>query len=158
MTITISPTCANVTIVSDNFDFQNQTVELTVKFNCEDEYLITAEPEDTEIVVDNAALDLDGDTLADGVYYFELKIVQEDSTVITESACRFVNCSSDCLMLDTFKLAAEGDEQAIIKAMAYHALSVANGCTSCACEDLCLLYKATTLINCTNDVKPCGCS
>lgn len=158
MTITISPTCESVTLVSDNFDITNQLVKLTVTVNCEEEYLIDVDPEATEIVVDNEALGLDGDTLDDGVYYFELKITQEDSTIVTESLCRFINCETTCLMLDSFKAMAEGDEEATIRALAFYALDKANGCVSCACSDLCTLYKATELDNCTTNVSTCGCS
>lgn len=159
MTLVVSETCEDITVTSDNFDETNLSVSLKVTINCDEEYIITAEPEDTEIIVNPESLELlDLETLNDGVYYLELTITQADSTVVTESACRFINCETTCLMLDTFKEMAEGDEDATIRALAFYALDKANGCTSCACSDLCILYKATELDNCSSNVNTCGCS
>lgn len=159
LTLTIHPECESITVESSYFDETNQTVVLNVTVNCETEYVINAEPEDTEIVVDVDSLGLtDLTVLEDSVYYLELVITQEDGTVITESACRYLNCSTTCLMLDTFKDMAAGDEDATIRSLAFHALTVANGCTSCACSDLCTLYNATQIDECTANVSTCGCS
>lgn len=158
MTITINEDCTGVTIDSTYFDVDNVSVTLTVTYNCDEEYIINVDSDETEVLVDQEALGLEGDTLDDGVYYFELTIVQEDSTTVVESGCRFINCSATCLMLDTFKAMAEGDEDATIRALSFYALDKANGCTSCACSDLCLLYNATQLDNCTTNVTNCGCS
>ena len=159
MTITINEDCVSTTIVSENFDPTNLSVVLTVTINCDEEYIINAEAADEEIIVSPATLGLDNlEVLDDGVYYFELAITQEDGTVITESGCRFINCTTTCLMLDSFKDMAAGDEEATIRALSFYALDKANGCTSCACSDLCLLYNATQLDNCTTNVTTCGCS
>lgn len=158
MTLSINEGCTAVTINSDYFAEDNTSVSLSVTFNCTEEYIVAAEDDVTEIVVDPEALGLEDEVLTDGVYYFELTIIQEDSTTVVESGCIFVNCSTTCLMLDTFKAMAEGDEDATIRALSFYALDKANGCTSCACSDLCLLYNATQLDNCTTNVTTCGCS
>lgn len=152
MTITIAEDFMDVTLTSTNLDSTNQSVQLTVTFNCDDEYESTIDVDDEEIIITNELFSLPTDeTLADGVYYFVLKIVQEDGDEITETGCKFVNQFSTCLMLDTFTKASQGDADAVVRAMAFHALVAADGCVSCACSDLCLLYNATKLINCSND-------
>lgn len=159
MTAVIANDCANVTLDSDYFSSDNQSVTLKITYNCGTEYSIVVDVNDTEIVVTPSYIDQDDLTvLPDGVYYFELTVIQDNATEVVESACRYVNCSTTCLMLDTFKSMALGDEDATIRALSFYALTAANGCTSCACSDLCTLYNATQIDNCSTNVKPCGCS
>lgn len=158
MTTTITEDCSNVTITSTYFNPSNLSVTLKVTYNCTTEYSISINEEDTNIVVTPDMLSIDADALPDGVYYFEVKFIQSNSTEVIEASCRFVNCSTTCLMLDNFKNAVLGDEDATIRALSFYALSVADGCTSCACSDLCTLYNATQLDLCSTNVKPCGCS
>lgn len=160
MTVTVSETCQDITVTSDNFDGSNLSVVLTVTINCDEEYIINAEAADTEIIISRETLGLDDEDLPldDGVYYMELAITQDDSTEVVESACRYVNCETTCLMLDTFKDMAEGDEEATVRALSFYALNLSNGCTSCACSDLCVLYNATQLDDCTTNATTCGCS
>lgn len=159
MTIVIGNDCVDATITSTYFNSLNQSVSLSVTTNCTEEYIVVADPADTEIVVDQAALGLEGDNLSDGVYYFKLTIVQENGDIVIESACKFVDCVTTCLMKDTMLAAANKDDDALIRALAYHALVAASDCTSCACADLCTLYTTATS-NCdSNDTtNSCGCS
>lgn len=158
MILVIDEGCESVTITSDYFDAENQSVSLGVTINCGTEYTVAVEVEATEIVVDPEALGLDLDALEDGVYYFELTITQEDGTKVVEGECRFINCGTTCLMLESFTDAAAGDKDALVRALAFHALVASDGCTSCACSDLCDLYTATNLVNCDSNVSSCGCS
>lgn len=158
MTITINEGCESVTLVSDYLDADNQSVDLKLKINCETEYAVNYDVALTELEVTPESLESTELVLIDGVYYFELTIIQENGDKVVESGCKFINCSSSCLMLETFKLASQGDEEAMVKSMAFHALTLANDCASCSCTEMCALYEATQLEPCTTDVKPCGCS
>lgn len=158
MTAVIHATCDNIVVDSDYLDPDNLSVSLSVTINCDTEYIITADVSDTDITVDPTALGIDQDALSDGVYYLVLTVTQSDSTVVTESLCTVVNCSMTCGMLDTFTALSAGDTDSAIAAMSYYALVTANGCTSCACSDLCTLYEATQLIECDSNVTTCGCS
>ncbi len=159
MTATVNSTCETITITSDYFDPTNISVTLNVTINCGAEYIITADSADTEIVVDQAALGLEGGNLEDGIYYLKLTIVQENTDLVIESSCKFINCTTTCLMQDTMNAAAQKDPDAIIRALAFHALVASNSCTSCACADLCTLYTTATSNCYSNDTtNPCGCS
>lgn len=158
MTTTIHATCDNIVLESDYLDSENLSVTLGVTINCDTEYTIQADVEDTEITIDPDSLGLDQEALTDGVYYLVLTVVQSDSTVVTETACILVNCTLTCQMLDTFTAASSGDDEAGIRALSFYALTAAAGCTSCACSDMCTLYDATQLEDCNTDVTTCGCS
>lgn len=160
MNITISSTCEDVTLESEYLSGDNQSVVVTVQINCDEEYIIEGVTvDDTEIVITQDSLDLTGDTLEDGIYYFKIVVVQEDGTEVTESKCAFINCGVNCLLLDTFK-AIGTDTDATTRALLFFALQAAQDCTDCACADLCYLYNLITEENCTssNVSSPCGCS
>jgi len=156
MTATTSDTCEEVVLASDYFDSNNLSVSLLVKYNCDVEYEIEIDVDNTEITVTPTLLELTDEVLADGIYYFELTITQSNSAVITESICKFVNCSYTCSMLDVFK-DLEDNEENIIRALSFYALTLSEGCTSCQCTDLCTIYNNTLEEDC-EDVKPCGCT
>jgi len=158
MTATIHNECLNIVVDSDYLDPANISVTLNVTINCDTEYIITADPSDTDITIDPDSLGLDLEALADGVYYLVLTVTQSDSTVVTETLCTLVNCTLTCQMLDSFTAASGGDEEAGIRALAYYGLITAVGCTSCACSDLCTLYNGTQLNECDTNVNTCGCS
>lgn len=158
MTLTLNDDCVSVLLESEYLDPLNQSVSLGVTINCDTEYTISVDVNDTDITVDPTALELDLDALEDGVYYFELTVVQENGTTVKESVCKFINCGTTCLMLDSFTSAASGNKDALIRALAFQALVVSDGCTSCACSDLCELYNATDLVNCESNASNCGCS
>jgi hypothetical protein len=156
MTTTITENCASIIIESEYLVSTNQSVTLNVTINCDKEYLVNIDSENEEITVSNLTLGLEDILLSDGVYYLLLTIIDEEGTTIQQSRCVFVNCDT-CAMLETAKQAAKGDCDSMIAIMAYQALLNSQDCTSCACVDLCLLYKATNLIDCEY-VKPCGCN
>lgn len=161
MTLTIGTNCSEFNITSTYLSTNNQSVTLNVTMNCETEWELPVEVEVTTIVVSPEDLEM-LNVISDGVYNIKLTIIQQDGTQIIESVCKFVNCVSNCLMLDSFLAAANGDEAAILRVLAYHALVASDGCTSCACADLCELYKLSQLEDCvtttTVDVSGCGCS
>lgn len=105
-------------------------------------------------------------SLTTGVYYIKLVVTQSDGTIVPETVCRFISCDSNCLMLPTFKLAAEGDTEAIMRSLAYYALVNSANCSNCSCTTLCQLYTATHISACqetainsiTPHVNDCGCS
>lgn len=158
MTAVVANDCTEITVDSDNLDPTNLSVSLSVTINCGTEYIIVANVSDTDITVDPDALNIDQAALSDGVYYFVLTIVQSDSTVVTETLCKVVNCTMTCDMLDSFKDASAGDEDAAIRALSFYGLITAQDCTSCACSDLCTLYNGTQLNECETNVSTCGCS
>jgi len=151
MTTTIAEACASILIESDYFSPDNQSVTLNVTVNCDKEYVDDIDVTDEDITLTPDFFD------SDGVYYLVLKFIQEDGTEVIESKCVLVNCNMACDMLDTAVAASNGDCEALTRLLAYKALILAQNCTSCACSDLCALYKATKLIDC-HVVKPCGCS
>lgn len=163
MVITKAADCANISITSDYLTVTNQLVKLTVKLNCGDEYIINYEPEDDPLVVEPEDISSDEEVLADGIYYLQLDITQENGDKVTESDCIFMNCVTACLMVDSFKTMST-DKNAAIKAMAYHALIASEDCNSCTCADMCLLYNTATDTTCssstttTNASTGCGCS
>ena len=157
MTTTIAEGCASILIESDYFNTDNQSVTLNITTNCNEEYVHDILVTDTDITVDPSLVDSEEDSLTDGIYYLVLTIIQEDGTEVVESKCVLVNCNMACDMLDTAVLASQGDCEALTRLLAYKALILAQNCTSCACADLCTLYKATKLIDC-HVTKPCGCS
>lgn len=158
MTTTVHANCENILVESDYLDSENLSVSLSITINCETEYVIAVDVEDTDITIDPGALGIDQEALSDGVYYLELTVTQSDSTVVVESTCLLVNCSMTCQMLDVFTAMAAGNTENAIAALSYYALITAAGCTSCACSDLCTLYEATQLIECDSNVTTCGCS
>lgn len=158
MTLTVESDCSSILIESDYFNSDNQSMTLTVTYACGTAY------DDIEIDVNELNytftpedIDLE-DTLADGIYYFVLVTIQEDGTTVTESACKFINCSTTCDMLEVFtSVAAGGTEEEITRALSFYALTLSDNCTSCACADLCTLYNTATQTTCDN-ASPCGCN
>jgi hypothetical protein len=158
MTTTVHANCENILVESDYLDSENLSVSLSITINCDTEYVIVVDIEDTDITIDPDALGLDQEALSDGVYYLKLTVTQDDSTIVEESTCLLVNCSMTCQMLDVFTAMANGSTDNTVAALSYYALITAAGCTSCACSDLCTLYEATQLIECDSNVTSCGCS
>lgn len=159
MTITKDANCEFVTVDSTFLVPTNQSVKLAIKINCGTEYLVTAEVEDTEIVVTPTTINLpDAETIPDGVYLFELTTVDEDGVVNIERKCTLINCTLSCLMVDSFKGMSTGDPEASIRSLAYYALLNSEGCSECSCDDLCTLYSATQLTQCSIYATGCGCS
>ena len=153
MTYTINDDCSVINLNSDYLTATNQTVNLHWIKNC------TGAASKISISVLASSIQLspsdleETTTFSDGVYYFKLEIVQEDGSMIEESLCRFVNCTSSCLMIPTYK---ETDLISVVKQLAFEALLASNNCTSCSCSDLCLLYNNTGLTDIDND--DCGCN
>lgn len=159
MTLTLNENCESILIESEYFNSDNQSMTLSVTYNCTTAYTdIEIDVEETDYTLDPTALSLDADELVDGIYYIVLVTVQEDGSTITESACKFVNCGTTCDMLSVFTAVAEGGtEEEINRALAFYALTLSDACTSCACADLCTLYNTATQTTCNND-NPCGCN
>lgn len=158
MTLTIANDCSTATITSTYLDSQNQSVVVNMTLNCKTEYSAEIDVDDTTIIVTPEDFGIDNEKFVDSVYYFKVVVTQEDGTKVEEGLCTFINCSSNCDMLTTFKEVVGGNKNSIIKALSYHALILAQSCGSCACEDLCTLYNATTLDNCDTHDSGCGCS
>lgn len=160
MTIVINENCESVTIDTLNLNVNNQSVDLTITVNCDKKYTKQIDVTDTEILITPTDVDNpDLDSLPDGVYLFELKIVNDVSTIITERKCIFINCGLGCLMTDVFKNAASGVTEDITRSLAYYALINSQCCNNCSCTDLCTLYNATKLNTCfISNATGCGCS
>lgn len=157
MTITIAEDCASINIVSPNFAEDNQSATLTVTLNCTttyDDIDITDSSDDYNL--DPEALDIDELTLADGIYTLTLVTVDAEGNSTTEQKCVFVNCSTTCDMVDT--ALDLSTEENMIKAISFHALTLAADCVDCSCTNLCTLYSTVTDETCVTNDSPCGCS
>lgn len=158
MVLSVNDTCDEVTITSDILLISNESVSLTITYNCTTEYTLLFESTVIPIVIVPADLSLE--VFVDGVYNFKLTVINVSNEVITESSCIFINCSSTCLMIDTYKLVGSSDlviaNEALIKVLSFEALLLSNNCTSCSCASMCDLYNATGL-NPNMNGTDCGC-
>jgi hypothetical protein len=155
MTAVVNTDCESITLDSTYLSGTNQSVTLDVKINCTQEYTIDVSVSATDYTLLPATIEQE-DVISDGVYQFVFTIIQSDGTKIEETLNKFVNCGSDCLMVETFKSALT-NQDCLVKAMAYYALIVAEECTACTYEDMCALYNATGLTTNYN-ANDCGCS
>lgn len=153
MTTVTSATCSDITVESTYLTALNQAVTLTVVYNCKTTYIADVNVSDTSIVITPTTVNSTLDYLQDGIYSIKVEIVQEDGDVVIESACVFVNCQTACMMIEIFKSTTA---ESIAKSIAYQALLASVGCTSCSCDDLCILYN-TLSDNCFDYAQPCGC-
>lgn len=156
MTLSLNDTCDQLVITSDYQDPANQSVTLTVTANCTTTY------DAIEVSVDDASYTLTPDSLSltdfvVGVYTIQLVTIQEDGTSITELKCILIDCDLNCTMLDTF-LDLTDNEENLVKALSYHALSAIADCDTCTCSDWCTLYNTATNQTCVTNAEPCGCS
>jgi hypothetical protein len=142
-------TCDAVTISSTNLVSTNQSVTLNIKYNCDKEWELDIPVTDTTITINPSDIDTT-DFIPDGIYYFKLTITVQNGDKIIESACKFVNCITNCEIVDAFR------DKDCDRTMAYYALVASKDCPSCNCEDLCTLYKIATKKPCEY-VSPCGC-
>lgn len=142
-------TCTDIEITSTNLISTNQEVTLNIKYNCDKEWELDIPVTDTTITVVPA--DVEGtDFIPDGIYYTKLIITKQNGDKIIESACTFVNCITNCELLEAFK------DKDCDRSMAFYALLASKDCPSCTCEDLCTLYQIATKKPC-DYVSPCGC-
>ena len=153
MTITVNSTCDEITIASSILIASNQEVTLIATHNCTTEYEFTYASTDIPIVLTSADFN-SITTIADGVWGFELTIVNVSSSIITETKCTFVNCTSTCAMLPLYKDVQ--NTESLIKVLSFEALLLASDCTDCSCTDMCELYNNTGL-NDDPNVGDCGC-
>lgn len=159
MVITVNEDCTEVTLTSDILLITNQSVEVTVTYNCTTDYVVTFDATTDPIVITPSDVSMT-DSFTDGVYNFKLVVVNVSDAILTESKCQFINCNSTCLMLDTYKDLSSTDKDtaaaALIKVLSFEALLLANNCSSCSCTSMCALYNATGLDPNTN-ATDCGC-
>lgn len=160
MTVTINDNCESITVDSANLAADNQSVKLSIKVNCDAEYLKDIDVDETEVELIPGDIDLpDATYFPDGVYLFEFTIVDADGVITKERKCVLVNCGLNCMMTDAFKAAATGDADGITQTLAFYALTNAGECADCTCDDMCLLFDATKLKTCNiYATTGCGCS
>lgn len=157
MTININGDYDQITITTDLISDANTSTTISVTYNCTttyDDIDITGEDGEYNLVPDDLGLT---DDFPDGIYYILVTQVDGDSNIVTESQCFLVDQDFSCGMTDTL-VALNSDPEQIVKALAFHALKIANdSCTSCSCADWCTLYNTATSTDCEDDA-PCGCS
>ncbi len=148
MTAITSAECDIIAISSEYLLVDNQTNVLTVIHNGETTYTPTIASTVTSIDLDNDLLDLEGDTLADGVYSIQLLSTALNGDINTESVCAVVLCDKHCDMVELYL-----DKENADKILAYEALKIAQGCVTCNCTTMLALYNV--LINVVDN--DCGC-
>jgi len=152
MTITQGQQCQSINIDSLNLLSTNQSVVLNVSYNCVLVKTVEISPAFTSIEL--LPEDLSMDTVfTDGIYGFELSIINQAASIIREVACYFMNCSTTCLMLPKYSDLSCTSNQ--LAALSFYALNLSNQCADCACADLCALYSNITNASTT---PSCGCS
>lgn len=158
MVLSVNDTCDEVTITSSILLASNNSVKLTITYNCTTDYILLYESTDIPIVVLPADLSLE--TFNDGVYNFKLTVLNVSNEEITESSCIFMNCHSTCFMLETYRLLGDSDLEianaALIKVLSFEGLLLAASCSSCSCASMCDLYNSTGL-NTDFHATDCGC-
>ena len=150
MTYTINDSCTIITLDSDYLLPNNASVNLFWSKNCGSLSKISISVAASMIQLAPEDLNESG-TFSDGVYYFKISATNQEGGVSEESLCKFVNCTSTCLMLDKYK-----DVNSFSKVLAFEALLASADCVQCECSTLCSLYTNTGLNDTTND-SDCGC-
>lgn len=106
--------------------------------------------------------DLTKTTYCDGIYYFELEIVYNLASTLTQyqvddGACKLIDCTLKCKILEYYL--ASKDRKAYYQ---YYALQQGNDCDSCYCTEMCSLYTELKLLlndsNISVDSDGCGCT
>ena len=159
ITLTIAPNCVSASLASTEFNVTNQSVTLTIKYNCTKEYEISISPSATSYTILPASLQM-VDYLSDGIYGITLRVVKQNGDIVTETMCKLMDCVSSCTLVESFKSLAICSE-CLLQALAFNALKVAESCTSCDCETMCTLYNTVYQKDCktqTTNVTSCGCS
>lgn len=166
--------CGGITISSDVIAYDDVTIasiEITTKINCcstETTYTITDFITPDTLLVDNAgtleihllpAFFTQTDSLSDGIYSINIKVIKEDTSYIEEIGCIFINCYIKCKLID---LIASGDYESH---RLFDAIIAANNCvsTDCDCASACNLFEQLVtnlnLSTTTNEnIISCGCS
>ena len=150
MTATLASDCTSIILNSDYLLIDNQSNVLTVTHNNTTVYT-PAIGSVTQITIDTFVLSdyTDGSgPLPDGIYAFELVTTAENGDINTETVCVAVLCGIHCDMVELYT-----DVNNAEKILAYEALKVAQGCTTCNCDTMLTLYNVITNIV-TNG---CGC-
>lgn len=148
MTLTINEDCTSVQLTSDYFEADNISNSLSVSINGGDAITVAISASNVDPYdVDAETLSLE--SLPQGVYYFELTVTDVNSVVTTESLCIALICDLHCDMVDLYLSTDDLD-----KVLAYEALKLAQGCSTCSCSVMQTLYD--TIIE-TEDVTNCDC-
>lgn len=98
------------------------------------------------------------DTINDGVYSFELSIIDINNNIYLFKKCIFVDCCTKCQIANISDL-KELDEAYKL----YEAIKLAEDCNDCECENACNILKRLTKIIKVNTLKSgsnvsnCGC-
>jgi hypothetical protein len=80
--------------------------------------------------------------MTSGIYNVELVVKNLAGTVIKESDCKFLDCTSlECGVVK--------DLDNTDKLIAYYGLKASNECANCSCEDMCRIYAKLTNNECT---------
>lgn len=151
MTLTTTENCAGITVGSDYYNFNNQSFTLEVTHNCSATYTVEVDLNSLGYTITPESLGLDTEALEDGIYKVLITVVQNDGTVVKESDCVFVNCTTACTLTETFLSTKPND---VLKSLAYHALVALDDCESCSCEAACQLFTAATSTSC--GITPCS--
>ena len=146
MTATINDDCTLITIDSELFAPDNESVTLTLTHSGT-EYEVTVEATN-EDPVEVTAESLELEELPEGIYYVELSITNAANETTVESSCLASICSVHCDMVELYD-----DTANLEKILAYEGLKLAQGCVTCSCSVMQVLYDTITETDDTN----CNC-
>jgi hypothetical protein len=126
-------------------------LELTVKVNCETEFVFTLD--DTTITIaDNAfyiiPADLNQDTVFDNqVISFSLvETTLADSSTETQTDCLFIDKDLKCQILDyiSTNISTNSIDNILLAQSLYSSLLNSEDCSDCDCEDACIIFEYLT--------------
>lgn len=152
MTILQVSQCQSLNIDTLNLIITNQSVMLSVTYNCDTTTTIPISPAYTSIDIIPEDIGMTS-VFSDGIYSFELTIVTQSATIVKEVSCHFMNCATTCVMLPKYSDLKNPTNQ--LAALSFYALNLSNQCADCACADLCALYTNITNASTTSS---CGCN
>jgi hypothetical protein len=161
LTVTVSSDYTEIYVESDNittwlseFGANTTTLELTVRYNCNQEVQLTLDENNLDAGNTRYVLTPDvftmGTTFCDGVYFFQLKTTTiATGDFVTENECLFLDALTKCTLMeyvaDYLKVNNNKISDELIVAQGVHkSLEYLGLCSDCNCEDACTLFEYLT--------------
>lgn len=166
MTYTIASDCSSIDVTSDlitayiaALPSPDHTLQLKLSVDCETDYTIDLDDNNLD-VGNNKYVITPSDvgnttTISDNIIKATLtKTVTSSGAKTKEYSCIFVNCSTECEVLE----ATAADPNSKVGLFYWILKDYSGNCTKCKCEDACKIWGYLQYLLDNPEEDDCGCS